>query len=423
MKFVRPQIRRLTSSNLIDSGRTEVRDLTRSRDTLDCPKDSFILVTSGRVLNNNGDSAKKAEVTLRLEGQPQVKWVRTSSGTQYHIGTETNEKCGKNDLWDFLPQYPIQKEPDGRIFNFHTEFDVLFPFGFSSQELFKIFERVVSLEDTASVLKSMNDELTFLTAQCDREYMWSKNARVLVEEENAALRSIAAATSTFSNTDATKTAELLLQEEVQRFRSLFENVDKLQDLSSSLTPLNDDLSSWFPVLKIIQINDQGVYRDGGLGEGGFSPEDRSGTPVDDARDATPSHANCTHACIEEGVVNVTHTAHTNSSTKETKPNQVRTTPQTRITATYLPYDARKHDNSLIETANALVERSAGVGTRMKMAEESLKALKDHTALSTRLTALSGLPECPTLDTEALERVQSLYGALERFRLKMNKKPM
>jgi hypothetical protein len=330
------------------------------------------------------DSAKKAEVTLRLEGQPQVKWVRTSSGVQYHLSNEDkpNEKCGKNDLWDFLPQYPIQQEPDGKIFNFHTEFDILFPFGHSSQELFKIFERVVSLDDTASVLKSMNDELTFLTAQRDREYTLAKNVRALVEETKTATCSIAAATRAFSKTETVQTAELLLQEEVQRFRFMFENVSKLQDLFSSLTPLNDDLSSWFPSLKIIYSNDQGDNRIGGVGERGFFPENRSETAPAAATtlNAKQSKANRTHA---------------------------------RITATN---DANKrHDISTIKTANTLAQFSAEVDTRLGTAGGAFKALRDHRILSLRHSALSGLPECPTLDMRPLERVQSLCGALECFR--------
>lgn len=351
-------------------------------------------------LKNFTISAKKSEVILRLEGQPQVTWLRTPSGTQYHIDTETNEKCGKNDLWDFLPQYPIQQEPDGKIFNFHTEFDILFPFGFSSQELFKIFERVVSLEDTASVLRSMNEELTFLTSQRDREYRVNQKEEAVVEEEKEAVRRVREATRAFSEREVQESEEFL-QEEIRRFQLRVENVSKLQDLFSSLTPLNDDLSSWFPVLKIIEKDDQGVYRDRGVGEGGFFPEDRS-KPTDTKQGfaSIPGHTE-----IKSKTNQINQTKQT--KTKQTKPQQ--------ILDTYPIYDAKSKDNSLIETANVLSEYSAGVDTRMQGVVGVSKALENHTALSSSLKVLSGLPEAPVLDMSPLERVQSLCGALEHFR--------
>lgn len=177
------------------------------------------------LLNNPGSAKhdihhekKQSEVILSVEGQPPIKWVRTPSKVTYVIGDgKPNEKCGKADVWSLLPQFPIQPEPDGQLLNFHTEFDTLFPFGYSYQELFKVFERVMALDDTAGVLKAMNDDLsrvTLLRRHCNVSKL---NKAVVVEEEQRAIEAIEALAESASE-DSTANSLLVMNERLNVVR-------------------------------------------------------------------------------------------------------------------------------------------------------------------------------------------------------------
>lgn len=140
----------------------------------------FLLNNPGYAKYSIKTGEKKSEITLSIEGCPSVKWVRSPSKVSYIIGNgKPNENCGRANIWSFEPQFPIQPEPDGQILNFHGEFDALFPFGFSYQELFKVFERVMALDDTASVLKAMNDDSGRVT-------MLRRHLKASIENRNQA---------------------------------------------------------------------------------------------------------------------------------------------------------------------------------------------------------------------------------------------
>lgn len=204
---------------------------------------------------------KSSEVSLSIEGQPTVKWLRTPTQINYIIGDgKTNEKCGKADLWSFLPNYPIQVEPDGRIVNLHTEYDILFPFGYTPQELFKVFERVMALDDTASVLKAINEDLNRVTMLRRHCKVSIENKRAIVETETLALEELASANT--SERDLLVNLLLAINEQINRVHQEAIQFEELNKLLRSLSPSISLLSSIF--IPSRKEKDQKIFNEGYL---------------------------------------------------------------------------------------------------------------------------------------------------------------
>lgn len=116
--------------------------------------------TSGKHYVKKG--CKEARVALRIKGQPDVMWVRTRDSSTYKTSDAgTFEKAGRKRLHDYVSQYPLAVDETGRTLNIQSEWDVLFPFDRSSAEMFKLFENIFGIVDSAGILGTITgDERT-----------------------------------------------------------------------------------------------------------------------------------------------------------------------------------------------------------------------------------------------------------------------
>jgi hypothetical protein len=119
-----------------------------------------------------------------------VKWVRSSTTVKYEINGTVYEKCGRSDVWDILPNYSLANEQEGSIFNLHTEYDSLFPFRYSPSDIFRIFERIISLDDTSSVFKAINADLSLLCMLKKQVVKSILNINLIRQKENTSLQLI-----------------------------------------------------------------------------------------------------------------------------------------------------------------------------------------------------------------------------------------
>lgn len=106
------------------------------------------------------DGEKKATVILEIEGEPKIGWLRTLSDSNYIVDGTAHSKCGRAKLEDICPEHNLRPEPDKdkSVPNIQGEEEALFPFEYGPSDLFKVFERVFCLDDSASILALMNQD-------------------------------------------------------------------------------------------------------------------------------------------------------------------------------------------------------------------------------------------------------------------------
>ena len=168
-------------------------------------------------------------------------------------GRQENLNCGRNNIWNFLPEFPIKQEPDGAIYNLHTEWDLMFPFGYTPQALFKVFERFMALDDTATILKAVNDDLTFLALSRDRDIRKIRENAVVTCTARDTATTIR---STLAIPPAQSIAEFLLAKN-SAMVDAFESAKLIEDLRSRFLSLSIS-RSWFPRLNEIQKELEGI---------------------------------------------------------------------------------------------------------------------------------------------------------------------
>lgn len=229
-----------------NSGKTAI--LRSFRAALLNPKNGKDYIKSGEnencsvILEDNGDI-------------PTIEWLRKPSTVSYVIDGETNEKCGRSNIWDLVPKYDIIQEPDGSIFNFHTETDILFPFGFSSAELFRIFERIIALDDTSSVFKAMredlnslctfrkqvNRKLTYITVEKEELKNAVEKLKTIIEEKKNEKTN----KQCFGEEEEETSIEEIFQEinnKTKDFECLLEKSEKVKNFNDSVHNIEDKLS-------------------------------------------------------------------------------------------------------------------------------------------------------------------------------------
>ena len=121
--------------------------------------------------------AKEAEVTLENNGNS-LTWVRTKSSVAYKHNDQEYLKASKAKASDYcdLGFYTNEK---GKLVNMLDEWDVLFPFGESDTELFKIFEDIFNISDSAKVVDTMKADEN----ACTKEMLDCENSIKLSEEK------------------------------------------------------------------------------------------------------------------------------------------------------------------------------------------------------------------------------------------------
>ena len=115
------------------------------------------------VVNNGSGSAefikwetKKASIEMDYNNN-NVKWSRTLKDIEYDINDSKYLKVGSSDLFKLLPNNGFVRDPQGEFSNMEDEWTLPFPFYKSSSEVFKLFENIFSVSDSAKILKCMKE--------------------------------------------------------------------------------------------------------------------------------------------------------------------------------------------------------------------------------------------------------------------------
>ena len=102
---------------------------------------------------------RAAQVAIKLDkDSPVVQWTRTEDQAIYKVHGERFDKCGRTKLHGLDHNFGIKVDRNNKIVGMSTEWDILFPFGYTPSELFTIFEDVISITDSSGVLKQIRDD-------------------------------------------------------------------------------------------------------------------------------------------------------------------------------------------------------------------------------------------------------------------------
>lgn len=105
-------------------------------------------------------------VTFDFNGNT-ISWQKSSKGgTTYYVNGEEHTKVGTSDLFTILPDNGFVKSDSGEVMNIEGEWDLPFPFDRTPSELFRLFENVFCVSDSATILKSYKEEESDLVKQC-----------------------------------------------------------------------------------------------------------------------------------------------------------------------------------------------------------------------------------------------------------------
>lgn len=98
----------------------------------------------------------ETEVTMQYEGH-EVTWYRNPKEIKYKIDGQDYLKAGTTDLFKLLPQNGFVCDPQGDLANIESEWQLPYPYYKTPSELFKVFENIFCVSDSAKILKSMKE--------------------------------------------------------------------------------------------------------------------------------------------------------------------------------------------------------------------------------------------------------------------------
>ena len=101
----------------------------------------------------------KSIVTLLYNGN-EVTWERTNKESSYYINGQQYIKTGSSDAFKILMNDTgfVKDEREGALMNIEEELQLPFPFGTSKTDLFKLFENIFCVSDSAVILKAAKEQ-------------------------------------------------------------------------------------------------------------------------------------------------------------------------------------------------------------------------------------------------------------------------
>ena len=125
-----------------------------------------------------------ASVTLEYNGN-QIVWNRTPKESSYTINGENFIKTGKSNAFKIIEDTGFVVDSNDVIMNIEEELQLPFPFGIPKSELFKLYEDVFCVSDSAIILKAAKEKEESVKSQIsDIENNIIKNKNKLSEIEN-----------------------------------------------------------------------------------------------------------------------------------------------------------------------------------------------------------------------------------------------
>lgn len=171
------------------------------------------------LVNNGSGSAefikrgtKHTSVEMDYNGN-NIKWSRTPKEIEYSINGEKFLKVGSTDLFKLLPENGFVRDPQGEFSNLEDEWTLPFPFYKNGSEIFKLFENIFSVSDSAKILKCMKESE-------DENKRALKYSEKEIEHVNLKIDSI-------------------------RKLNIKESVEKLKEYKNNLTYVNNELGELY----------------------------------------------------------------------------------------------------------------------------------------------------------------------------------
>lgn len=134
-----------------------------------------------------------SQSTVILEyNDNEIIWNRTSKSSSYTINGEDYEKTGKSDAFKILTEdLGFTKDDNDNVMNIEEELQLPFPFGYSKSDLFKLFENIFCVSDSAVILKSAKEhedkvktEISFLKEELSKNQTKINELELFKKEVN-----------------------------------------------------------------------------------------------------------------------------------------------------------------------------------------------------------------------------------------------
>ena len=172
--------------------------------------------TRGKYFIKKG--TKSSEVRIVFNGND-IDWKRTPADSSYEINGETFKKTGRNNLFDLIQENGFIRDDSGNIMNIEGEWDLPFPFDRTPSELFKLFENIFCISDSAVILKSFKEE----EANAVKERLTSEDKLVRVTNKINALEELA--------------KEVNIGKTQRKLDIFSQNCDRYKEMSADLTKI------------------------------------------------------------------------------------------------------------------------------------------------------------------------------------------
>lgn len=112
--------------------------------------------------------AKKTAVAFQLDQQTPIMWIKSKKETIYQIGDQVYDKAGTTKLNDIVSGFPFILDPlkdSKRVLNFYTEWDHPFPLDRTPGDIFKLFEDMFQIAESAKILRTIDEDKSGLKAK------------------------------------------------------------------------------------------------------------------------------------------------------------------------------------------------------------------------------------------------------------------
>ena len=120
---------------------------------------------------------KSASVALEYNGN-QIIWKRTPSESSYIINGENFLKTGRSNAFKIIEDTGFVLDFNDVLMNLEEELQLPFPFGMSNTDLFKLYENVFCISDSAVILKAakgVEDETKFEISTLENDIIKNSN--------------------------------------------------------------------------------------------------------------------------------------------------------------------------------------------------------------------------------------------------------
>ena len=143
-------------------------------------KTAILRAIKTNILNPKGSQRRiqhgkdKSEITIKYLGN-EITWIRTPKESSYVINGEPLKKTGTSNVFNYLNDFGFVLDEKDGLMNIEGELQLPFPFDRNPQELFKLFENLLSVLKSSGVLKQFkaledkrNSEVLLLESDIDK---------------------------------------------------------------------------------------------------------------------------------------------------------------------------------------------------------------------------------------------------------------